>query len=150
MLRDTTSTTEVPFLDVYGSMTTATEYRDLAGTRRTQVPDRAPQAGELDATDAQGGSPSLREFGRFLGQSRIEEHFRSAAVDNAEILAIGRLWAPASMSSGSSNSGFRHQRDLLPCGPKLDGPAHRDLLSCRVIIPERINKHPQLWVSECL
>jgi hypothetical protein len=67
MLRDTTSTREVPFLDVYGSMTTAAEYRDLAGTRRTPVPDRAPQAGEFDATDAQGKPPSIREFGGFSG-----------------------------------------------------------------------------------
>jgi len=67
MLRDTTSTTEVPFLDVYGSMTTATEYRDLAGTRRTQVPDRAPQADEFDATDTPGRPQSLREFGGSMG-----------------------------------------------------------------------------------
>ena len=59
------ATRKVPFLDVHDSMTSPVECGDLVGMRRTQVPDRAPQADQLDATEAQGGSLSIREFGGF-------------------------------------------------------------------------------------
>jgi hypothetical protein len=51
--------------EVQGPRGARPEGRLVPAARRTQVPDRAPQAGELDATDAQGEPPSLREFGPF-------------------------------------------------------------------------------------
>ena len=68
MLRDTTSAREVPFRDVHDSITTTVKYRDLAGDcprgeRKFLTGLRRPAS--LDATDAQGKPPSLREFGPF-------------------------------------------------------------------------------------